>query len=89
MVYEPVCGDDGLTYANACFAELASVEILFDAACEDLRPAPQGCSKELAPVCGLDGHTYDNACLADEAGVKIVHDGPCCADSAVCQPDQG
>ena len=32
-VYEPVCGANGVTYSNACAADQAPVEILYEGAC--------------------------------------------------------
>ncbi len=42
LVYQPVCGCDGMTYGNACAAAMAGVAVSAEAACE----APQG------TVCG-------------------------------------
>lgn len=32
-IFDPVCGDDGITYSNSCFAEVASVTNWFEGEC--------------------------------------------------------
>ena len=43
MVYSPVCGADGETYSNACFASCEAVEIVSEGVCEI---EPKGCYDE-------------------------------------------
>lgn len=40
-VYAPVCGADGVTYGNSCFADRAGVSVAYDGVCEEAPPAPQ------------------------------------------------
>lgn len=74
-VYAPVCGEDGVTYGNACEAQAAHVAVAYPGACD----AP--CPVNIWPVCGADGVTYGSDCEAVRAGTTVVHQGPC---AAVC-----
>lgn len=33
QIFDPVCGVDGITYSNQCFADVAGVEIQFEGQC--------------------------------------------------------
>ena len=88
-LFEPVCGCDGQTYANACTAEAAGVKRFKKGECggkgDDPTPdddckgkaVKKTCTSLFEPVCGCDGKTYSNACTAEAAGVKRFKKGEC------------
>ena len=71
--FEPVCGVDGTTYANACLAMCSGVAKKSDNAC--IRPC--GCTNIYKPVCSSDSKSYDNECLMRCDNGKKMYDGKC------------
>ncbi|MFK8161543.1 MAG: Kazal-type serine protease inhibitor domain-containing protein, partial [Lewinella sp.] len=89
----PVCGSDGVTYLNSCFAETAGITFYTPGACwnpglvvENMNPSAN-CSTDYDPVCGFNGVTYTNACAAEAAGVINYTSGVCDGDLSCYDPN--
>jgi len=72
---EPVCGEDGKTYFNFCFAFKKNVEVKYAGPCQQKKNDEKICDENFAPVCGNDGKTYRNECALGEIFKK--YDGEC------------
>ena len=79
----PVCGQNGVTYLNPCFAEAAGVSNYTAGPCwspgidlEIMDPYAV-CPAVYDPVCGFNYQTYSNACEAEAAGVVEYQTGVC------------
>ncbi len=86
----PVCGSNGVTYLNSCFAEAAGISVYTSGACwnpglvvENMNPAAD-CPTAYEPVCGFNGITYGNACEAEAAGVINYYTGLCDPADRTC-----
>ncbi len=82
-IVDPVTADNGITYLNSCYAELAGATIYSTGigygGCIDPAKIDPGalCDGEYAPVCGCNGVTYYNSCMAEAAGVTSYRSGTC------------
>ena len=87
MVYDPVCGCNGVTYSNSCVAYyVGGVTSWTTGECGSMTSCINTsqidstllCPTVLDPVCGCDSITYSNSCVAENyAGVTSWTPGPC------------
>lgn len=84
-VYNPVCSNQGVTYANWCRAECHGASSVtqgpcfsfnFDATCN----TTCSCSDNVGLVCGVNKVTYENSCVAACAKVTVASNNACTLD---------
>ena len=77
--YDPVCGCDGQTYGNGCYANAAGVSIEHTGECEG--PAPATCGGFAGETCSVDEYCHYDA--ADMCGAADQQ-GTCEPKPEVC-----
>ena len=81
-VLNPVCGENGITYANACRAAAVNVKPVSYGECRCFENKGQirgtcSCSQSSQTACGEDDTTYESQCVATCMGVTTKHIGAC------------
>jgi len=80
--FNPVCGENGVTYANYCRAACKNVKPVHYGQCGaisydfDARNTCQ-CDFNSAPTCGTNGITYENSCVSRCFGASTDFNGYC------------
>ncbi|MCK5212165.1 hypothetical protein KAJ89_05685 [Candidatus Parcubacteria bacterium] len=77
LVYDPVCGKDGVTYSCGepeaiCNGTIVKYEGKCGSVSEEV-----ACTMEYNPVCGVDGKTYSNKCVLLSQGIAKAYYGEC------------
>jgi len=85
----PVCGSNGVTYANACRANCKRVPVVAYGECRlfNVDPLPGKiceCEYSSINVCATNGITYENSCVA-KCFDATVKDNGLCAQTCNCQ----
>merc|ERR1712198_480067 len=84
--YDPVCGNNGKTYANDCIMKCDNAARKHDGRCEKVQTCvcpkerlnqQRAIYQEWKPVCGKDGLTYANNCDLLCNGKKKKYEGEC------------
>ena len=81
-VYNPVCGNNGVSYGSRCRLECSNVALSHEGPCNYFNWAESPhfncpCEYSFAPVCGQDGSTYENECTIKCGHQMVKHEGAC------------
>ena len=93
-VYNPVCGNNGVSYGSRCRLECSNVALSHEGPCNYFNWAESPhyncpCEYKFSPVCGQDGSTYENECTIKCGHQMVKHKGACmnpCNCSNVYKP---
>lgn len=81
-VYNPVCGNNGVTYGSRCRMDCAQIAFSHVGPCNyhNWKESPHfncPCPFVFSPVCGNDGSTYENKCVIQCGFQSIRHENSC------------
>jgi len=78
-IFQPVCGNDGNDYPNACAAGCEHVEVACEGSCpcSPMKDSFCACPFNYDPVCGSNGVGYPNSCAAGCDRVQVDCQGQC------------